>query len=650
RFKFIDHLNYQFKIKETLTLKPEDFKIKISKRTSADRLTITNGMPAPTISVPQVEIAPLPTEMPAHRTPVLVLFGSNLGTAEDLANRITNDAEAHGFSARAAPLDEYTNKLPQEGVVIVVTASYNGTPPDNAAQFYDWLKASELSHEALRGVNYTVFGVGHHDWATTYQAIPRLVDEALERFGARRIYPRGEGDQGADFDGSFESWYTPLWGTLFTALNIAAPLPEQKSTGELQVEVVDVTRMHPAVASFGAQPMKVLVNRELYRDNGEQLLERSARHIEVQLPTGVSYRTGLHLGIIPTSTPAQVSRVARRFNLDENVLIILHKSGQRKTILPIETLISVHDLLTAYVELQDLATRKQIKVLAQHTPCPPEQKKLQALSGEDEASLALYRHEVLEKHKSLIDLLEEYPSCELPFNIYLELLSAIRPRYYSISSSPLHDELRASLTLAVVDAPARSGHGHYLGACSNYLRERQVGDFIYAFVQDTHSPFMLPQDATVPLIMIGPGTGIAPFRGFLQERAELQEQGVRIGPSLLFFGCHHPEQDFLYEDELKEFVRQGVTELYTAFSRWEGHPKRYVQDAILEHGERLWQLLESGGAIVYVCGDAAHMAPGVRQAFATLYTTRTGRSAEDANHWLDELVATGRYLVDVWPA
>ena len=419
--------------------------------------------------------------------------------------------------------------------------------------------------------------------------------------------------------------------------------------GNLQIEVVDVAQAHPVVASFGAQPMKVLVNRELHRRDGAHPSERSARHIEVELPAGVSYRTGWHLGVIPSNQPAQVSRVARRFGLDESALIVLHKSDRRKTTLPIETPISVRDLLTTYVELQDVATRKQIKVLAEHTECPPEKMKLQAFSGDDEASVALYRREVLEKRKSLLDLLEDFAACELPFNVYLELLTTIRPRYYSISSSPLHNELRASLTLAVVDAPAHSGHGRYQGVCSNYLRNRQVGDSIYAFVQDTRSPFMLPQDATVPMIMVGPGTGLAPFRGFLQERAALQQQGIRIGKSLFFFGCRHPEQDFLYEDELKEFERQGVTELYTAFSRWDGHPKHYVQDVLQEQGARVWQLLEDG-AIVYVCGDASHMAPDVRRAFAAIYSAQMSKSAEEATTWLDELDEAGRYLVDVWPA
>jgi cytochrome P450/NADPH-cytochrome P450 reductase len=146
--------------------------------------------------------------------------------------------------------------------------------------------------------------------------------------------------------------------------------------------------------------------------------------------------------------------------------------------------------------------------------------------------------------------------------------------------------------------------------------------------------------------MIGPGTGIAPFRGFLQERAALKAQGKTVGKSLLFFGCRNPEQDFIYEDELQSFVKQRVTELSVAFSRLDGK-KTYVQDMIKGDREVVWQLIQQG-AIAYICGDASKMAPDVRKAFATIYQDKTGKSEQEANQWLDELTAENRYLVDVW--
>jgi cytochrome P450/NADPH-cytochrome P450 reductase len=308
--------------------------------------------------------------------------------------------------------------------------------------------------------------------------------------------------------------------------------------------------------------------------------------------------------------------------------------------------VSVSTLLADYVELQDVATRTQIKVLAEQTQCPPDKKKLLALSGDDEASIARYRVEVMTKRKSLIDLLEEFPACELPFNMYLELLSPLRPRYYSISSSPLQEKDTCSITVSVVKAPAKSGHGEFAGLCSNDLAYKEKGDIIYAFIRDAQTPFRLPEDAHTPLIMVGPGTGLAPYRGFLQERAALKQQDMQVGSSLLFFGCRHPQQDFIYELELNAFVEQGITELVTAFSRMD-EQKVYVQDKLWEARDTVWQMLQDG-AVIYVCGDASKMAPDVRKTVAAIYQEKMGKSSEDAEQWLNELTDEQRYLVDVW--
>src|SRR6266540_3765970 len=170
-------------------------------------------------------------ERPTHQTPLLVLYGSNLGTAEGLARQIAEAGDAHGFATTLAPLDQYTDRLPRQGVVMIATASYNGTPPDNAVTFCDWLRGGELGADSLEGVRYTVFGCGNRDWASTFQAIPRLIDAKLEAFGARRLYPRGEGDAREDFDGQFQAWYEPLWASLATGLELELGRPEAGQTG-----------------------------------------------------------------------------------------------------------------------------------------------------------------------------------------------------------------------------------------------------------------------------------------------------------------------------------------------------------------------------------------------------------------------------------
>jgi cytochrome P450/NADPH-cytochrome P450 reductase len=302
--------------------------------------------------------------------------------------------------------------------------------------------------------------------------------------------------------------------------------------------------------------------------------------------------------------------------------------------------------LSEFVELQQVATRKQIQIMSEHTRCPMTRPKLQAYAGDDAAATEHYRSDILGKRKSVFDLLEEHPACELPFHAYLEMLSLLAPRYYSISSSPSGDPARCSVTVAVVEGPAHSGRGGYKGICSNYLAGRRAGDTIQATVRETKAGFRLPDDASVPIIMIGPGTGLAPFRGFLQERAARKERGSSLGPAMLFFGCRHPDQDYLYADELKAFEAGGITELYTAFSRSDG-PKTYVQNLITAQKERVWSLIENG-AIIYVCGDGGKMEPDVKAALVAIYRERASAPADAAQCWIDDLGAKNRYVLDVW--
>jgi cytochrome P450/NADPH-cytochrome P450 reductase len=246
----------------------------------------------------------------------------------------------------------------------------------------------------------------------------------------------------------------------------------------------------------------------------------------------------------------------------------------------------------------------------------------------------------------VFDLLEEYPACELPFHVYLEMLSLLAPRYYSISSSPAGDAARCSVTVGVVEAPASSGRGIYRGVCSNFLARRRAGDTVQATVRETKAGFRLPDDPSVPIIMIGPGTGLAPFRGFLQERADRKAKGAKLGPAMLFFGCRNAEQDYLYADELKAFAADGITELHTAFSRGDG-PKTYVQHQVAEQKDQVWNLIEKG-AIVYVCGDGGQMEPDVKAALVSIYRERTGADANAGLRWIDDLGTSNRYVLDVW--
>jgi cytochrome P450 / NADPH-cytochrome P450 reductase len=211
----------------------------------------------------------------------------------------------------------------------------------------------------------------------------------------------------------------------------------------------------------------------------------------------------------------------------------------------------------------------------------------------------------------------------------------------------LTDAGACSITVGVLESPALSGRGRFHGVCSNYLSAQPADATVYAFVRKPTIPFRPPENPHLPMIMIGPGTGVAPFRGFLLERAALKKQGAPIGESLLFFGCRDPVKDFLYEDEMRAFEAGGVTKLVCAFSREPGKPKAHVQQAIAANSDAVWDLLQKE-APVFVCGEASRMAPGVRQAFVDLFCKRTGASPADGRAWLAGLVTSRRYLEDIW--
>ncbi|MCS3447851.1 cytochrome P450/NADPH-cytochrome P450 reductase [Bradyrhizobium elkanii] len=643
RFKLIDVHRYQMHLKETLTVKPDGFRIKVRPRDDKDRGAFAGGTGA-VAAAPKAPRAP--ATRPGHNTPMLVLYGSNLGSAEELATRMADLSEINGFATRLGPLDDYVGKLPEEGGVLIICASYNGAAPDNATQFVKWLE-SDLPKDAFAKVRYAVFGCGNSDWAATYQSVPRFIDEQLTKHGARAVYPRGEGDARSDLDGQFQKWFPEAAKVATKEFGIDWNFTRTAEDEPLYaIEPVAQGAVNTIVTQGGAVPMKVLANSELQTKDGANPSERSTRHIEVELPANLKYRVGDHLSVVPRNDPTLVDSVARRFGFLPADQIRLQVSEGRRAQLPVGNAVSVGRLLTEFVELQQIATRKQIQIMAEHTRCPVTKPKLMAYVGDDDASAARYRTDVLAKRKSVFDLLEEYPACELPFHLYLEMLSLLAPRYYSISSSPAGEAQRCSVTVGVVEAPASSGLGIYKGVCSNYLARRRAGDTVHATIKETKAGFRLPDDNAVPIIMIGPGTGLAPFRGFLQERAARRAQGATLGPALLFFGCRHPEQDFIYADELKAFAADGVSELHTAFSRADG-PKTYVQHLVAAHKDRVWELIQKG-AIVYVCGDGGRMEPDVKATLMSIYRERTGVDTDAAARWIEEMGTRNRYVLDVW--
>jgi len=636
QFELIDDENYQLDVKQTLTLKPGDLRIKVKLRDQAV---------VPVAVQKQAVAAESPTTagkqekaslIGLNNRPLLVLFGSDTGTAEGVARELADAASLHGIQTEVAALNDRMDQLPTEGAVIFVTSSYNGKPPSNAGQFVQWLDGAKSGD--LAGVHYAVFGCGDHNWASTYQDVPRLIDERLAEKGATHFSTRGEGDVSGDFEEQLDRWKQQMWQDALKAFGLQVSSQTETKQSTLSLEFVKGVAGSPLARTYEAVHAAVLENRELQSFSSE----RSTKHLEIALPADLAYQEGDHLGVLPSNSKEQVGRVLNRFRLSGHDQVILTASGRSAAHLPVGHPVSLHDLLHYSVELQEAASRAQIRELVAFTACPPHKRELEQLVEE-----GVYQDEVLKRRVSLLDLLEKFDASDMPFERFLELLPALKPRYYSISSSPLVVKDRLSITVGVVSGPAWSGHGMYQGVASHFLAGRKPGEDIFCFIRTPQTSFQLPEKLETPIIMVGPGTGIAPFRGFLQARRIQHEQGVQLGEAHLYFGCRHPDQDFLYRAELEQDEQDGLVAVHAAFSRLKEQPKTYVQDLIKADAKQIISLLDQG-ARLYVCGDGSRMAPDVERTICQAYAEQCHVSNEAARKWLDQLLQEGQYAKDVW--
>ncbi|PFU17556.1 bifunctional cytochrome P450/NADPH--P450 reductase [Bacillus cereus] len=626
-FDFYDHENYELDIKETLTLKPEGLTLKaVSKKIPL------GGIPAPYREQPEKNVRKVVDNV--HSTPLLVLYGSNMGTSEGIARELVDIALSKGFAAQAASLDSHAGNLPKKGVVLIISASYNGNPPDNAKKFVEWLeKASE--HE-VKGVHYAVFGCGDKSWATTYQKVPFFIDEQLAIKGAERLTERGEGDASDDFEEAYEEWREQLWNDVADYFNLDIK-GNETSASTLSFEyvgsgaVATLTKVH---STFTAQVDK---NKELQ----QPCSGRSTRHLEISLPSNVTYKEGDHLGVIPINYPELVNRVLTRFQLNGSHFIRLTSDNKKLVHLPLGRTVSINELLQ-FVELQEPVTRHQLRAMAAKTVCPPHKIELEALLEKH-----VYKEQVLSRRLTMLELLERYPACEMEFSNFIELLPALRPRYYSISSSPRVNDQKLSITVGVVEDNAWSGNGKYRGIASTYLAQLKEGDSITCFISNSQSGFELPKNPKTPIIMVGPGTGIAPFRGFLQARKSMKINGESLGEAHLYFGCRSPQEDYLYQEELEQTQKEGIMVLHTAFSRMKDQPKIYVQHLIKQDAEKVINLLNQG-AHLYICGDGRKMAPDLENTLIKCYANIHNVSEQQASTWLQQLEENLYYSKDVW--
>ncbi|SFR62078.1 cytochrome P450 / NADPH-cytochrome P450 reductase [Marinobacter daqiaonensis] len=636
RFALSDPHDYQLEIKETLTLKPDNFRIRARRRQPHDRLAT---------SVATGNRDRSETEhsgVQGDGEPFTVAWGSSLGTARDIAEALTARAAALDFDARCVPLDDLAGSLPEFGILLIVTATYNGFAPDSAKAFERLLDNDGLAAVTRPELKFAVLGCGNTQWVN-YQAFPKRIAAALAGTGATELAERGAADGNGDFEGAVEDWIDNLWRSLGQ---------ESGSDGgtaiALPLTYVDKQATRALVLPVHARPLRVTGNRELVRNpdgladfSGSQP-RTSTREITLELPEGMRYQTGDHLAVYPSNAPRLIERVTGLLGLDPSDLVTFPEHDTPAH-LPAGQTVSIGQLLGHFLELQEPASRRDLRVLAAHSACPRTRQVLENVVEDGDQ----YHHEIQEKRLSVVDLLETHPAIQLPFEVFAALCPPLRARFYSISSSALASPGQVRLTVGTVEAPAWSGQGEYRGVASGYLKGLKEGDTLPGYIRTPTPAFAPPEDPATVMILVAAGTGLAPFRAFLEERAILADRNTAVGRSLLFFGCRHPDHDSLYGDDLIRWQDQGIVDWQPACSAVPGHPYRHVQDALWGERERVWTMLQNG-APVYVCGDGSRMAPAVRDCLIRICEEKTGGTREEASLWLQALMEKGRYHQDIF--
>ncbi|KAJ6460262.1 fatty acid hydroxylase [Mycena sanguinolenta] len=623
--------SYTLQIKQTLTVKPKSLYIHAAPRAGAMKLLATPSS-ALIANRDASVLQNTPAESPATGVPFYVLYGSNTGTSEAFAQRIANEAPSYGFRPSIGTLDSALSKIPKDGPVVVITASYEGEPADNAARFVDWLR--HLEGNVFQNVHFAVFGCGNSDWTATFQKIPTLCDELFEKHGGSRLVPRGSGDAGAgDFFQQFDEFEAQLWATLSKEYSTSR---SEELSQTLQVKSVDAgkeraTALRQADALLG----RVIENLVLTKGGPVK------RHIEFELPEGVTARAGDYVAILPQNPLRDVHRVLARFGLSNEEEVILSSVGP--TSLPVGKPVKLIEILTGYIELSQAATTKDLGVLFQAASSDVTRAYIEGLK-------ANYNDSVQAKRLSVFEILESHPDIELSLGSFLQMLPSMRVRQYSISSSPLWNPSHITITISVINAPALSGTSSppFLGVGSNYLANLIPGDRVRMVVRPSAASFHLPETPATPVVMFCSGSGLAPMRGFIQERAAQKASGREVGQMLLFFGCRSPKLDFLYSDsDLAEWIKQGVVDVRPAFSRSPADSEgcTYVQHRVRTDSEDVIKAYAKGASF-FTCGSA-EVAKGIKTTLLDIIVEQEKIDVAEATKKF-ERITKGRYATDIF--
>ncbi|KAJ8368749.1 hypothetical protein SKAU_G00087770 [Synaphobranchus kaupii] len=597
---------------------------------------------------------------------IVVFYGSQTGTAEEFSNRLAKDAQRYGIKGMVADPEEYDmselSRLTEidNSIAIFCMATYGeGDPTDNAQEFNEWLQEGATD---LEGVNFTVFALGNKTYEH-FNAMGKYVDKRLEELGATRIFDLGMGDDDANLEEDFVSWKEQFWPAVCEHFGVEAT-GEESSIRQYELEVhtdINMDKIFTGeisrLKSFETQRSPfdtknpflapVTVNRKLNKGGSRHLM-----HLELDI-TGskIRYEAGDHVAVYPTNDAAIVNQIGHILDVDLETIISLNnldEESNKKHPFPCPT--TYRTALMHYLDITSPPRTNVMYELAQYASDPPEQEHMRKMASSSPEGKGLYQSWVLESHRNILAVLQDLPSLRPPIDHLCELMPRLHPRYYSIASSSKVHPNSIHICAVVVEYQTNTKRINK-GVATNWLKNKLVTDNGHKSTVPMYirkSQFRLPFKSGSPVIMIGPGTGIAPFMGFLQEQAWFREQGREVGETVLYYGCRHKNEDFLYQEELEQFQKAGVlTQANVAFSR-DQEQKVYVQNLLKKNKEHLWKLIDTENAHIYICGDARNMARDVQNTFYDMAEELGGMMHSQAVQYIKKLMAKGRYSQDVW--
>ncbi|WP_136065163.1 assimilatory sulfite reductase (NADPH) flavoprotein subunit [Modicisalibacter radicis] len=547
-----------------------------------------------------------PREAAAEQHTLTILYGSETGNAESVAQQAGEQALARGLPARVVDMADYKpRELRDERLLLLVTATHGeGDPPDPALDFYEFLHGRKAPK--LGEARFAVLALGDSSYEHFCQT-GRDLDARFAALGAQRLIERVDCD--VDFDEAAEQW-------IHSALDAVGEHVVEAPTAATSVVAEPAGISYDRRNPFQAE---VLENQIL---NGRGS-EKATHHIELSLDdSGIDYQPGDILCLMPRNREEVAAELLEALSLDPQQTVASH-AGERPLAEALRDDYEITTLTPAFVEAYaELAEAEALHAL---------------LAEGKRGDLMAYLH-----GRHIIDVINEHPLSEgLDAETLLGMMRRLQPREYSIASSHLANPGEVHVTVAAVRYESHGRQRH--GVASTFLAEQaEPGETVPVYLR-RNKHFRLPEDPDTPIVMIGPGTGVAPFRAFLEER-EVSGAG---GANWLFFGNPHFRTDFLYQTEWQRWLKEGLLRrMDVAFSR-DGPEKVYVQHRLRERGAELYRWLEEG-AHLYVCGDAERMAPDVHAALIEVVAEHGGRSPEQAGEYLKQLQRDKRYQRDVY--